>query len=99
MLADDPARSQRLDAEFAKLDALEGDEENQVVLTKLRGLITLNENLKQQEQQFRAGCKVDMDEYTEKINALKGEGAEIIDDARAKVCGCWLVGWLADFPG
>ena len=77
------ALAARLDEEMAKLDALEGDEANQVILKQLRALITLNESLKAQEVAFRAGCKAEADDYKSKIATLKGEGAEIIDEERA----------------
>eukprot|EP00051_Salpingoeca_urceolata_P018063 m.251557 g.251557 ORF g.251557 m.251557 type:complete len:624 (-) comp19111_c3_seq4:97-1968(-) len=71
--------SRRIDKEMAKLDALEGDESNQVVLAKLRGLVALNESLKQQEAKFKATCKSEMTSYQERIAKLKGEGIEELD--------------------
>ena len=71
--------SKKFDKGMAKLDALEGDEANQVVLQKLRSLITLNEQLKAQEEQFRASCKTEMQALQDRIAQLKGEGVEVLN--------------------
>ncbi len=62
-------RAKQLAAEAAELDRLEGDDATKVfsvlllayrkaIVAKLRGLVGLNESLKQQELQFKATCKV-----------------------------------------
>eukprot|EP00117_Sycon_ciliatum_P001336 scpid63955/ scgid7041/ Coiled-coil domain-containing protein 93 len=63
--------SDRLAQETAKLDAMETDE-NREVLQKLRGLIALNESLKRQEQEFKTHCK-------EEMTRLKTEIAKLSD--------------------
>lgn len=73
------AYGRRIDKEMAKLDALEGDEANQAILQRLRALITLNESLKSQEEQFRACCKQEMQALQDKISALQGQGVEVLN--------------------
>ena len=44
-------------AEVQRLDALEGDENNQAILAKLRNLVTLSTALEEQEKTFKNNCK------------------------------------------
>lgn len=80
------AKTRELKAMQEELDRLEGDEGNKVILAKLRGLVSLNESLKQQEQQFKATCKTEAAALQAKISQLRGEGVEVvdIDDERAR---------------
>ena len=39
------------------------------VLEKLKGLVTMNENLKQQEQEFRTHCRVSVNTHTHTLHS------------------------------
>ncbi|GAB6033391.1 Coiled-coil domain-containing protein 93 [Chamberlinius hualienensis] len=52
------------------------NEANQDVLSKLRSLVAMNENLKQQEQEFRSHCKDEMARLQGEIEKLKSTHAE-----------------------
>ena len=80
---------------MAKLDALEGDESNKEVLDKLRTLIAQNEQLKEQEKQFKKTCVSEMTLFEAKIAGMKGEGVEYMDDERAAAISKRLQGDLA----
>ncbi|XP_065928887.1 coiled-coil domain-containing protein 93 isoform X3 [Magallana gigas] len=67
-------RSGRIDEEMLKLTETE-TEENQGVLQNLRSLVAMNENLKKQEQDFKAHCKEEMARLKAQIEELK-EGAQ-----------------------
>nr|XP_034309744.1 coiled-coil domain-containing protein 93 isoform X1 [Crassostrea gigas] len=67
-------RSGRIDEEMLKLTEIE-TEENQGVLQNLRSLVAMNENLKKQEQDFKAHCKEEMARLKAQIEELK-EGAQ-----------------------
>ncbi|XP_078320477.1 coiled-coil domain-containing protein 93-like isoform X2 [Crassostrea virginica] len=67
-------RSGRIDEEMLKLTDIE-TEENQGVLQNLRALVAMNENLKKQEQDFKAHCKEEMTRLKARIEELK-EGTE-----------------------
>nr|XP_022310578.1 coiled-coil domain-containing protein 93-like isoform X3 [Crassostrea virginica] len=67
-------RSGRIDEEMLKLTEIE-TEENQGVLQNLRALVAMNENLKKQEQDFKAHCKEEMTRLKARIEELK-EGTE-----------------------
>ncbi|XP_066301810.1 coiled-coil domain-containing protein 93-like isoform X1 [Branchiostoma lanceolatum] len=68
--------SAKLDEEMEKLSEQEKDEANSSVLQQLRGLVAMNENLKRQEQEFRAHCKEEMARLQGAINQLKLDGDE-----------------------
>ncbi|XP_078571484.1 coiled-coil domain-containing protein 93-like isoform X2 [Branchiostoma floridae x Branchiostoma japonicum] len=68
--------SAKLDEEMEKLSEQEKDEANSSVLQQLRGLVAMNENLKKQEQEFRAHCKEEMARLQGAIDQLKLDGAE-----------------------
>ncbi len=50
--------------------------QNTGVLTTLRGLVALNENLKKQETEFRQSCKQQLQELQEKIAAVKNQAPD-----------------------
>ncbi|XP_065072327.1 coiled-coil domain-containing protein 93-like [Rhopilema esculentum] len=71
---------EKCEAQKATEDALielekEEQGQNKVILDKLRGLVAMNENLKKQEQEFRAHCKEEMIRLQEAIEKLKEESA------------------------
>ncbi|CAH1238702.1 CCDC93 [Branchiostoma lanceolatum] len=68
--------SAKLDEEMEKLSEQEKDEANSSVLQQLRGLVAMNENLKRQEQEFRAHCKEEMARLQGAIDQLKLDGDE-----------------------
>ncbi len=77
----------RIAREAAKLDALEADEGNRVALTTLRGLITMNEALKQQEQQFKETCRAEQARLQASIEALEAQGVAALDLGAGGVAG------------
>ena len=72
---------EKIDSEMTKFEDLE-TEENQAILEKLNSLVTMNENLKRQEQEFKAHCKDEMKRLQDDIKKLKGDaGGEDDEDA------------------
>lgn len=61
---------QKLDKELAKLEAVESEADSSI-LEKLRELVTMNEGLKDQEQQFRNHCREEMARLQQNIENLK----------------------------
>ncbi|XP_056007857.1 coiled-coil domain-containing protein 93-like isoform X2 [Ostrea edulis] len=79
-------RSDRIDEEMVKLTGIE-TEENKGVLDALRSLVAMNENLKKQEQDFKAHCKEEMARLKAQIEELKAgaDYGESEDKARASL--------------
>uniref|UniRef100_A0A670IDK1 Coiled-coil domain-containing protein 93 n=1 Tax=Podarcis muralis TaxID=64176 RepID=A0A670IDK1_PODMU len=67
--------SEKLDKELAALETVESQADSNV-LQKLRALVAMNENLKSQEQEFRAHCREEMARLQQNIESLKTEAAE-----------------------
>ncbi|XP_032880514.1 coiled-coil domain-containing protein 93 [Amblyraja radiata] len=61
---------QKLDKELANLEAVESEADSSI-LEKLRELVTMNEGLKDQEQQFRNHCREEMARLQQNIENLK----------------------------
>ncbi|KAH3719408.1 coiled-coil domain-containing protein 93-like [Dreissena polymorpha] len=78
------SRSERIDEEMQKLSTIETDE-NQGLLQTLKSLVSMNESLKRQEQEFKAHCKEEMARLKEGIDRLKhASDSEMSEDqARA----------------
>lgn len=75
-MAELQAYQQKISEEMENLKELE-TEENKDILKQLRGLVSMNENLKKQEQQFKAHCKEEMERLKAAISKLQsGEGEE-----------------------
>ncbi|XP_006824717.2 coiled-coil domain-containing protein 93-like, partial [Saccoglossus kowalevskii] len=74
----------RLDSEMAEMEAIE-TEEKTGVLQSLRSLVAMNENLKKQEQEFRAHCKEELSRLHEKLNEVKEDAVEDDDDERSQL--------------
>nr|XP_047135978.1 coiled-coil domain-containing protein 93-like isoform X1 [Hydra vulgaris] len=75
----------KLKMEMEKLERFENDE-NSSVLSKLRSLVALNEKLKQQEREFKAQCKIELEELEGKIKELQSEiNEENVDDERIQI--------------
>ncbi|KAL3056807.1 hypothetical protein OYC64_019310 [Pagothenia borchgrevinki] len=62
--------SEKLDRELKSLAELE-EQADSSSLEKLRALVTMNENLKQQEQEFRTHCREEMARLQQNIEDLK----------------------------
>ncbi|XP_076090974.1 coiled-coil domain-containing protein 93-like isoform X2 [Mytilus galloprovincialis] len=69
------SRSARIDEEMDKLNEIE-TEENQSILQTLRSLVAMNENLKKQEQEFKAHCKEEMSRLKGQIEEVKAQTSE-----------------------
>nr|XP_033802434.1 coiled-coil domain-containing protein 93 [Geotrypetes seraphini] len=67
--------SENLDKELASLEAVESQADANT-LQNLRSLVTMNENLKCQEQEFRAHCREEMARLQQNIESLKSEADE-----------------------
>ncbi|XP_042317806.1 coiled-coil domain-containing protein 93 isoform X2 [Sceloporus undulatus] len=67
--------SEKLDKELAALEMVESQADSNV-LQKLRALVAMNENLKSQEQEFRAHCREEMARLQQNIESLKAEASE-----------------------
>ncbi|XP_065665995.1 coiled-coil domain-containing protein 93 isoform X5 [Hydra vulgaris] len=75
----------KLKMEMEKLERFENDE-NSSVLSKLRSLVALNEKLKQQEREFKAQCKIELEELEGKIKELQSDiNEENVDDKRIQI--------------
>lgn len=77
-------RSEKIDTEMEKLNELESSE-NQGILESLRNLVAMNENLKKQEQEFKAHCKEEMVRLKQNIRKLKTETDEEDNDEMERV--------------
>ncbi|KAK2564769.1 Coiled-coil domain-containing protein 93 [Acropora cervicornis] len=75
------SRGERIGEEMDKLNEIDNGE-NASVLQKLRSIVAMNENLKRQEQEFRAHCKEEMARLQDNIEKLKAQGSE--DDGEEK---------------
>uniref|UniRef100_A0A8C4IJP9 Coiled-coil domain-containing protein 93 n=1 Tax=Dicentrarchus labrax TaxID=13489 RepID=A0A8C4IJP9_DICLA len=62
--------SEKLDKELKSLEEME-EQADSSLLEKLRALVTMNENLKQQEQDFRTHCREEMVRLQQNIEELK----------------------------
>uniref|UniRef100_A0A0F7ZCE9 Coiled-coil domain-containing protein 93 n=1 Tax=Crotalus adamanteus TaxID=8729 RepID=A0A0F7ZCE9_CROAD len=67
--------SEKLEKELAALEVVESQADANV-LQKLRALVAMNENLKGQEQEFKAHCREEMARLQQNIENLKAEAAE-----------------------
>uniref|UniRef100_A0A8C0GMG0 Coiled-coil domain-containing protein 93 n=1 Tax=Chelonoidis abingdonii TaxID=106734 RepID=A0A8C0GMG0_CHEAB len=67
--------SDKLDKELAALDMVESQADSSI-LQNLRALVAMNENLKSQEQEFRAHCREEMARLQQNIESLKAEAEE-----------------------
>ncbi|XP_037767818.1 coiled-coil domain-containing protein 93 isoform X2 [Chelonia mydas] len=67
--------SDQLDKELAALETVESQADSSI-LQNLRALVAMNENLKSQEQDFRAHCREEMARLQQNIASLKTEAEE-----------------------
>ncbi|NWQ69302.1 CCD93 protein, partial [Neopipo cinnamomea] len=73
-LAEVKSYSEKLDKELAALETIEAQADSSV-LQSLRALVAMNENLKSQEQEFKAHCREEMERLQQSIENLKAEAA------------------------
>ncbi|XP_027534883.1 coiled-coil domain-containing protein 93 [Chiroxiphia lanceolata] len=74
-LAEVKSYSEKLDKELAALETIEAQADSSI-LQSLRALVAMNENLKSQEQEFKAHCREEMERLQQSIENLKAEAAE-----------------------
>ncbi|KAK1207797.1 CCD93 protein, partial [Pygoscelis papua] len=67
--------SEKLDKELAALETIESQADSSI-LQSLRALVAMNENLKSQEQEFKAHCREEMERLQQDIENLKAEAVE-----------------------
>ncbi|NXI73057.1 CCD93 protein, partial [Anseranas semipalmata] len=67
--------SEKLDKELAALETIESQADSSV-LQNLRALVAMNENLKSQEQEFKAHCREEMERLQQNIENLKADAVE-----------------------
>ncbi|XP_028820299.1 coiled-coil domain-containing protein 93 isoform X2 [Denticeps clupeoides] len=75
--------SGRLEGELTALGDVEAQADSSV-LEKLRALVALNENLKQQEQEFRTHCREEMARLQQNIEDLKVESGDDTDEQKER---------------
>nr|ACQ63055.1 coiled-coil domain containing 93 (predicted) [Dasypus novemcinctus] len=73
-LAELKSYSEKLDKEQAALEKIESKADPSI-LQSLRALVAMNENLKSQEQEFKAHCREEMTRLQQEIENLKAERA------------------------
>ncbi|XP_048186107.1 coiled-coil domain-containing protein 93 isoform X2 [Perognathus longimembris pacificus] len=73
-LAELNSHSEKLDKEQAALEKIEAKADPSI-LQNLRALVAMNENLKSQEQEFKAHCREEMTRLQQEIENLKAERA------------------------
>ncbi|GAB0191356.1 coiled-coil domain-containing protein 93 [Grus americana] len=66
---------EKLDKELAALETIESQADSSI-LQSLRALVAMNENLKSQEQEFKAHCREEMERLQQNIENLKAEAVE-----------------------
>ncbi|XP_051841722.1 coiled-coil domain-containing protein 93 isoform X2 [Antechinus flavipes] len=71
--------SEKLDQELAALEKIESQADPSI-LQNLRTLVAMNENLKSQEQEFKAHCREEMTRLQQNIESLKAETSEDGDE-------------------
>ncbi|KAI3356608.1 hypothetical protein L3Q82_017810, partial [Scortum barcoo] len=76
-------RSERLEKELKSLEEME-ERADSSLLEKLRALVTMNENLKQQEQEFRTHCREEMTRLQQNIEELKMSSGQDTEEERER---------------
>ncbi|XP_036396990.1 coiled-coil domain-containing protein 93 [Megalops cyprinoides] len=75
--------SERLERELGALEEVEAQADSSI-LEKLRALVAMNENLKNQEQEFRTHCREEMVRLQQGIESLKMEAGEDAQDEKER---------------
>ncbi|KAM6978184.1 LOW QUALITY PROTEIN: coiled-coil domain-containing protein 93 [Tautogolabrus adspersus] len=75
--------SEKLEKEMKSLEETE-EQADSSLLEKLRALVTMNENLKQQEQEFRTHCREEMTRLQQNIEELKTESGQDTEEEKER---------------
>ncbi|XP_040914056.1 coiled-coil domain-containing protein 93 [Toxotes jaculatrix] len=75
--------SEKLEKELKSLEEIE-EQADSGLLEKLRALVTMNENLKQQEQEFRTHCREEMTRLQQNIEELKMASGQDTEEERER---------------
>ncbi|KAM9347427.1 coiled-coil domain-containing protein 93 isoform 2-T2 [Symphorus nematophorus] len=75
--------SEKLEKELKSLDEME-EQADGGLLEKLRALVTMNENLKQQEQEFRTHCREEMVRLQQNIEELKAASGQDTEEDKER---------------
>ncbi|KAM4558355.1 coiled-coil domain-containing protein 93 isoform 1-T2 [Odontesthes bonariensis] len=76
-------RSEKLQRELQSLEEME-EQADAGLLEKLKALVTMNENLKQQEQDFRTHCREEMARLQLNIEELKSASGQDTEEERER---------------
>lgn len=76
-------QSEKLEMEVKSLEEME-EQADSGLLEKLRALVTMNENLKQQEQEFRTHCREEMSRLQQNIEELKSATGEDTEEEKER---------------
>uniref|UniRef100_A0A1A8EPP6 Coiled-coil domain-containing protein 93 n=1 Tax=Nothobranchius korthausae TaxID=1143690 RepID=A0A1A8EPP6_9TELE len=76
-------QSEKLHQELNSLEEME-QQVDSGLLEKLRSLVTMNENLKQQEQEFRTHCREELSRLQQNIEELKSTSGQGTEDERER---------------
>ncbi|XP_017276678.1 coiled-coil domain-containing protein 93 isoform X1 [Kryptolebias marmoratus] len=76
-------QSEKLEKELKSLEDME-DQVDSSLLEKLRSLVTMSENLKQQEQEFRSHCKEEMSRLQLNIEELKSVSGQETEEEKER---------------
>ncbi|XP_060910015.1 coiled-coil domain-containing protein 93 isoform X1 [Labrus mixtus] len=75
--------SEKLEKEMKSLGEME-EQADSSLLEKLRALVTMNENLKQQEQEFRTHCREEMTRLQQNIEELKTASGQDTEEEKER---------------
>ncbi|XP_026151805.1 coiled-coil domain-containing protein 93 isoform X2 [Mastacembelus armatus] len=76
-------QSEKLEKELKSLEEME-EQADSSLLEKLRALVTMNENMKQQEQEFRTHCREEMARLQHNIKELKMASGQDTQEAKER---------------
>ncbi|XP_032423082.1 coiled-coil domain-containing protein 93 isoform X4 [Xiphophorus hellerii] len=74
----------KLETEMKTLEEMEEQADSGSLMEKLRALVTMNENLKQQEQQFRTHCREEMVRLQQNIEELKSASGQDTEEEQER---------------
>uniref|UniRef100_A0A8C0WZM7 Coiled-coil domain-containing protein 93 n=1 Tax=Castor canadensis TaxID=51338 RepID=A0A8C0WZM7_CASCN len=89
------SQSEKLDKEQTALEKIESKADPSI-LQNLRALVAMNENLKSQEQEFKAHCREEMARLQQEIENLKAERVPGRDE-KVKTSSCIMIYMWNDF--
>ncbi|XP_038575647.1 coiled-coil domain-containing protein 93 isoform X4 [Micropterus salmoides] len=75
--------SEKLEKELMSLEEIELQADSSL-LEKLRALVTMNENLKQQEQEFRTHCREEMARLQQNIEEMKSTSGQDTEEEKER---------------